>query len=107
MEKIKIGDFVIVKMPAFFEKCEVKAREKGFLVLDNGIKFSRKTLIPINSKAIITPYTDREYKKLQAYYEVPRMAKDIVNMVAKNRDNEDFMNYFHRKLKHLINRVNS
>lgn len=105
MDKLKIGDFVIIKMHAFFEKCEVVSKEKNTLTLNNGIKFTNKTLVSLNSKAIIVPYTDEEYGRLQAYYEVPRMLKELTNTVMKNRDKAEMMSMLFGKLKRIINRI--
>lgn len=105
MAKLTTGDYVIVKMYALFEKSKIAKKEKDILILENGIRFSRKTMVATNSKAEILPYSEDEYQKLEAYYGVPVLIKELSSLIDKSRDNDEIMARAYKSLKRLKERL--
>jgi predicted choloylglycine hydrolase len=105
--KFEIGDLILVKGFAFFEKCSVVEIQKSTVTLTNGIKFNRKTLETLNSKCTIHKYDETEYEYLKAKSELQSILNKVKEEITRLSDNKDLIIQTHHKLSKLLNKLKS
>lgn len=99
--KLRIGDYLLVLGPHFFEKAEVVSVDNGVFTLNNKIKVTQDLVVLNNSKMEVKPFDEDEYNYLLAKNKIPRILEKIESKY-KNLPKEDMVNLFSK-----LNRVSS
>lgn len=97
--KLRIGDYLLVLGPHFFEKAEVASVDNGVFTLNNKIKITQDLVVLNNSKMEVKPFDEDEYNYLLAKNKIPRVLEKIESQY-KNLPKEDMVNLFSK-----LNRV--
>lgn len=106
-KRLRPGDFVILKGKGYYEKVDIVSVKKGIATTSVGVKFDRKTLIPINSVFEVLRFDEKLYEEVEAIYRTKGMLKTMIRFVEDNNDDLDLMLKIFKGIKRINKKIYS
>ena len=100
--KINPGEQFLIQGYAFFEQSTVVSVEKNIVTLENGIKFNRKTMEPINTKFTVEPFDQDTFDYLTAKANLPKLIVKLQAAIRKEDMKMESVIKLHKKLTKII-----
>lgn len=101
---MKVGDFLLVIGPGFFEKAEVVSKNKKVYTLNNGIKLNRHR-VPLNSRMSIEPWDEVKFNFLKSKRDMTKTLEKVSAAVKNYKGSmEDFISA-HSKMNRILKKL--